>query len=101
MNWSGVNDDARHRTPLEASVMDISHEDVRDITLHWLRERHLKPACPLCHSKTWKVGMVIALPDAFGGGGGFRVIPLVCSTCAYTMFLDADPIAPPTTPPPE
>ncbi len=71
---------------------NITHEDVRLITQRWLTQKKLKPSCPLCKSKTMKIGIISRLPDAIVSGAGFRVIPLVCSACAYTMFLAADPI---------
>ena len=72
--------------------MGITHEDVRDITLHWLKQTNLKPTCPVCKSETWKIGIVSELPDGLVAGGIFRVIPLVCANCAYTMLFSADPI---------
>ena len=57
----------------------------------------LKPySCPLCHKGEWIVGdMIFHLTEYFedelriGGTPSFPVLPLVCSECGNTIFINA------------
>ena len=76
--------------------MKLSKEQ-RDKLIEFLNTKRITPNCPLCNSITWGVSDTIFEMREFQGGnlnlGGnqniFPVIPINCTECGNTIFLNA------------
>lgn len=75
--------------------MALTDDDFRAIVQSWWKRHDLKPQCPFCKSLKWTTGIACDLPARFTSGKVFPVIPIVCSGCAYTLFLSGDVVMKP------
>ncbi|KAA8820489.1 hypothetical protein CSQ85_01510 [Bifidobacterium rousetti] len=62
----------------------------------WISEKWKRQQCPICDGTEWTVGNVVEVRQFEDGnivlGGGSTLIPLVpisCSDCGYTFFINA------------
>ena len=69
--------------------MALSQEEIRGSVAHWIKLNEYKFTCPFCKTDatTWKIGIICDLLTSSPEHGKFSVIPLVCASCPYTIFL--------------
>ncbi len=65
-----------------------SGSDIKSLVAEWFRRKNLTPACHVCGAKEVKTGAVCDMPNHANSSQLFGVIPLVCTECASTTFLD-------------
>lgn len=62
----------------------------------WLNKQWKPGKCPFCGQETWEVLDHLLTPVRFTPGGGIALggvtlpsLPIVCTTCGYTAFMNA------------
>src|SRR5262249_55518118 len=79
-------------TTREGETVALTPQQVESLVMSWFKNKLGKlPVCPMCNNKTpnWAVGIVCDLPDRFTRMTFFSVLPVTCTHCSFTQFLDA------------
>jgi hypothetical protein len=70
----------------------LTQQQVESLVMAWFNTKLRKlPVCPMCNNQkpNWAVGIVCDLPDRYSRITYFSVLPVTCTHCAFTQFLDA------------
>lgn len=65
--------------------------------LAWVNEQWVTDKnCPICANTSWTIGGVFEMRPYYGGGmviggpgGVFPVFPVTCTTCGYSLLINA------------